>query len=213
MCINKIRVNPCQSTLFTSQCGRKQEVGSVFSDNVVSDGAETGPPAQLPNGLEELGVQRQGKAIVLLSLQGQAVHLPAAKLPAMSHKQKLNGGKGQTTYECCMQAHLFYAQVGRKLHVNSYTVSDQSLSEVTAIWKLLWDTSIGNTIQRLNPLSWTEHLFWVLEKKEKGALCCDFKVDRTQLAPHEEAHTQICSLPGIKYDVSTTSKWISCATP
>lgn len=80
-------------------------MGSVFSDNVVSDGDETGPPAQLPNGLEELGVQRQGKAIVLLPLQGQAVHLPAAKLPAMSHKHTLNGGKGHTTHECCMQAH------------------------------------------------------------------------------------------------------------
>lgn len=66
----------------TSQCGREQEVGPVFPDDVVSDGAETGPPAQLPNGLQELGVQRQGEAIVLLSLQGEAVHLPAAKLPA-----------------------------------------------------------------------------------------------------------------------------------
>lgn len=54
----------------------------VFPDDVVSDGAETGPPAQLPDGLQELGVQRQGEAIVLLSLQGEAVHLPAAKLPA-----------------------------------------------------------------------------------------------------------------------------------
>lgn len=61
-------------------------MGSVFPNNVVSDGVETGPPAQLPNGLEELRVQRQGKAIVLLSLQGQAIHLPAAKLPAKSHK-------------------------------------------------------------------------------------------------------------------------------
>lgn len=72
--------------LFTSQCSRKQEVGPVFPNNVVSNGTETGPPAQLPNGLEELRVQWQGKAIVLLSLQGQAVHLPAAKLPAMLHK-------------------------------------------------------------------------------------------------------------------------------
>lgn len=72
-----------QITVFTSQCGREQEVCSVFPDDVVSDGAETGPPAQLPNGLQELGVQRQGEAIVLLSLQGQAVHLPAAELPAM----------------------------------------------------------------------------------------------------------------------------------
>lgn len=39
------------STLFTSQCGREQEMGPVFPDNVVSDGAEAGPPAQLPNGL------------------------------------------------------------------------------------------------------------------------------------------------------------------
>lgn len=69
-------------------------MGPVFSDNVVSDGAETGPPAQLPNGLEELGVQRQGKAIVLPSLQGQAVHLPAAKLPAMSQKHMLSVSKG-----------------------------------------------------------------------------------------------------------------------
>lgn len=66
----------------TSQRGREQEVRSVFPDDVVRDGAETGPPAQLPNGLQEVGVQRQGEAIVLLSLQGQAVHLPAAKLPA-----------------------------------------------------------------------------------------------------------------------------------
>lgn len=58
-------------------------MSSVFSDNVVSDGTETWPPAQLPNGLQELRVQRQRKAMVLLSLQGQAVHLPAAELPAM----------------------------------------------------------------------------------------------------------------------------------
>lgn len=69
-------------------------MGSIFPDNVVSDGAKTGPPAQLPNGLEELWVQRQGKAIVLLSLQGQAVHLPSAKLPAMSHKHMLSVSKG-----------------------------------------------------------------------------------------------------------------------
>lgn len=68
--------------VLTSQCGREQEVRPVFPDDVVSDGAETGPPAQLPNGLQELGVQRQGEAIVLLSLQGEAVHLPAAELPA-----------------------------------------------------------------------------------------------------------------------------------
>lgn len=80
-------------------------MGSVFPDNVVSNGVETRPPAQLPNGLEEIGVQRQRKAIVLLSLQGQAVHLPAAKLPAMSHKNMLNVRKGQTTHECHMQAH------------------------------------------------------------------------------------------------------------
>ncbi len=80
-------------------------MGSVFSNNVVCDGAETGPPAQLPNGLEELGIQWQGKAIVLLSLQGQAVHLPAAKLPAMSHKHMLSVSKGHTTHGCCMQAH------------------------------------------------------------------------------------------------------------
>lgn len=67
-------------------------MGSIFPDDVVRDGAETGPPAQLPDGLEELGVQRQGKAIVLLSLQDQAVHLPAAKLPATS--QKLSVSKG-----------------------------------------------------------------------------------------------------------------------
>lgn len=77
------------TTLFTSQCGREQEMSPVFPDNVVSDGAQTGPPAQLPNGLQELWVQRQGKAIVLLSLQGQAVHLPAAKLPETPHKQTL----------------------------------------------------------------------------------------------------------------------------
>lgn len=69
-------------------------MGSVFPDDVVSDGAETGPPAQLPNGVQELWVQRQGKAIVLLSLQGQAVHLPSAKLPAMYvtqiHAQRKN---------------------------------------------------------------------------------------------------------------------------
>lgn len=76
-----------------------------------------------------------------------------------------------------------FIQVERKLYVNSHTVSDQSLSEVKGIWKLLWDISTWNTIQRLNPISWTEHLFSVLEKKEKAALCCDFKVDRTQLAP------------------------------
>lgn len=82
-------------------------MGSILSDNVVSDGAEAGPPAQLPNGLEELGVQRQRKAIVLLSLQGQAVHLPAAKLPAMSQKKRtLSGSKGHTTHECYMQGHL-----------------------------------------------------------------------------------------------------------
>lgn len=80
-------------------------MGSVFSDNVVSDGAETRPPAQLPNGLEEVGVQRQGKAIVLLSLQGQAVHLPAAKLPAMSHKHMLSVSKRHTTHECSMLTH------------------------------------------------------------------------------------------------------------
>ncbi len=80
-------------------------MGSVFSDNVVSDGDQTGPPAQLPNGLEELGVQRQGKAIVLLPLQGQAVHLPAAELPAMSHKHGLYRSKGHIKHECCMQAH------------------------------------------------------------------------------------------------------------
>lgn len=60
---------------------------SIFPDDVVSDGAETGPPAQLPNDLQELRVQWQRKAIVLLSLQGQAVHLPAAKLPAMYFTQ------------------------------------------------------------------------------------------------------------------------------
>lgn len=70
-------------TLCTSKCSREQEMSSVFSDNVVSDGTETWPPAQLPNGLQELRVQRQRKAMVLLSLQGQAVHLPAAELPAM----------------------------------------------------------------------------------------------------------------------------------
>lgn len=86
------------SALFTSQSCREQEVSSVFSDNVVSDGAKTGPPAQLPNGLEELRVQRQGKAIVLLSLQGQAVHLPASKLPAMSNKHKLKRSKGHTAH-------------------------------------------------------------------------------------------------------------------
>lgn len=68
---------------FTSQCSGEQEVGAIFSDDVVSDGTETGSPAQLPNGLQELWVQRQGKAIVLWSLQGQTVHLPSAKLPAM----------------------------------------------------------------------------------------------------------------------------------
>lgn len=61
-------------------------MGAVFPDNVVSDGTETRPPSQLPNSLEKLGIQWQSKAIVLLSLKGQAVHLPAAKLPAMSQK-------------------------------------------------------------------------------------------------------------------------------
>lgn len=79
-------------------------MGPVFPDNVVCDGADTGPPAQLPNGLEELRVQRQGKAIVLLSLQGQAVHLPAAKLPAMSHKHMLAVNKGKQQHECGIQA-------------------------------------------------------------------------------------------------------------
>lgn len=69
-------------------------MGPVFPNNVVGNGGETGPPAQLPNGLEKLRVQRQGIAIVLLSLQGQAVHLPAAKLPAKSHNHKLSGEKG-----------------------------------------------------------------------------------------------------------------------
>lgn len=68
-------------------------MGPVFPDNVVSDGAETGPPAQLPNGLEELWVQRQGKAIVLLPLQGQAVHLPAAKLPGTHTNTRPQGIK------------------------------------------------------------------------------------------------------------------------
>lgn len=68
-------------------------MGSVFPYNVVSDGAKTGPPAQLPNGLEEVWVQRQGKAIVLLSLQGQAVHLPTAKLPAIQQKTHAPFGK------------------------------------------------------------------------------------------------------------------------
>lgn len=72
-------------------------MGSILSDNVVSDGAEAGPPAQLPNGLEELGVQRQRKAIVLLSLQGQAVHLPAAKLPAMSQKKTARSVEAKDT--------------------------------------------------------------------------------------------------------------------
>lgn len=79
----------------TSQCGREQEVRPVFPDDVVSDGAETGPPAQLPNGLQELGVQRQGEAIVLLSLQGEAVHLPAAKLPATQATRTRTSVAGQ----------------------------------------------------------------------------------------------------------------------
>lgn len=133
-------------------------------------------------------------------------------LQCHTNRNSMEAKDKQHMNAACMHTHLFYTQFGRKLHVNSHTVSDQSLSKGTAIWKLLWDTSVGNTSQRLNPLSWTEHLFWVLEKIEKAALCCDFKVDTTQLAPHEEAHIQICSLPGIKYDVSTTSKWISCAT-
>lgn len=29
----------------------------VFPDDVVGDGGETGPPAQLPDGVEEVGVQ------------------------------------------------------------------------------------------------------------------------------------------------------------
>lgn len=101
--VSKIKLNHRPSALFTSQSRREQEVGSVFPDNVVCDGAKTGPPAQLPNGLQELGVQRQGKAIVLLSLQGQAVHLPTAKLPAMSHKHKLRVSKVCTAHECSMQ--------------------------------------------------------------------------------------------------------------
>lgn len=62
-------------------------MGSIFPDNVVNDGTLTGPSAQLPNSLEELGVQRYGKAIVFLSLQGQTVHLPTSKLPAAKHKK------------------------------------------------------------------------------------------------------------------------------
>lgn len=72
-------------------------MGSVFPDEVVSDGPETGPPAQLPNGLQELWVQRQRKAIVFLSLQGQAVHLPTAKFPAISHKRMLCVSEGYIT--------------------------------------------------------------------------------------------------------------------
>lgn len=86
-------------------------MGPVFPDNVVCDGAKTGPPAQLPNGLEELGIQRQGKAIVLLSLQGQAVHLPSAKLPAISHKHMLAVSKGKQQHECCIQAPLKTVQL------------------------------------------------------------------------------------------------------
>lgn len=55
-------------------------------------------------------------------------------------------------------------------------------------------------MQRLNRLSRSKQLFSVLEKKENRGNCCDFKVDKTQLAPHEEVHAQICSLPGIKYE-------------
>lgn len=81
--------------VLTSQCGREQEVRPVFPDDVVSDGAETGTPAQLPNGLQELGVQRQGEAIVLLSLQGEAVHLPAAELPATQATRTRTSAGGQ----------------------------------------------------------------------------------------------------------------------
>lgn len=81
-------------------------MGSVFPDNVVSDGAETGPSAQLPNGLEELGVQWQGKAIVLLSLQGQAVHLPAAKFPAISQKYMLRMSTQNMKAACRRRNHI-----------------------------------------------------------------------------------------------------------
>lgn len=116
-------------------------MGSVFPDNVVSDGAKTGPPAQMPNGLEELRVQRQGKAIVFLSLQGQTVHLPAAKLPAMSHKHMLNVSKGHTTHECCMQAHM-RKDTGPthylKLHTMEVETSESfhHCQNVTRIWEL-----------------------------------------------------------------------------
>lgn len=165
MCTNKIRVNPCQSALFTSQCGREQEVGSVFSDNVVSDGAETGPPAQLPNGLEELGVQRQGKAIVLLSLQGQAVHLPAAKLPAMSHKQKLSGGKQHMNAACrhvCF--YTSWTKAIRKLTHCKWSVIVRSERDLKAVmghfhWK-------HNPKTKSNKLDWT--LVFSSWKERKG---------------------------------------------
>lgn len=73
-------------------------MGSVFPDDAVGDGVETWPPAQLPDGLEEVGVQRQGKAIVLLSLQGQAVHLPAAELPETSQNTETHTQLEQATH-------------------------------------------------------------------------------------------------------------------
>lgn len=69
----------------TSQCGRQQKVCAILPDDVLSDGSGGRPSAQVPDGLHELGVERQGHAIVLLSLQRQAAHFPAAKLSAKSH--------------------------------------------------------------------------------------------------------------------------------
>ena len=70
-------------------------MGAVLPDDVFSDGTDSRPAAQVPDGLHELGVERQGHAIVVLSLQHQAAHFPAAKLSVKSH-----GKDGQTRQNC-----------------------------------------------------------------------------------------------------------------
>lgn len=69
----------------TSQCCGQQKVCAILPDDVLSDGGSGRASAQVPDGLHELGVERQGHAIVLLPLQRQAAHFPAAKLSAKSH--------------------------------------------------------------------------------------------------------------------------------
>lgn len=73
-------------------------MGSVFPNNVVGDGAEAGTPSQMPNGLEELGVQRKGRAIVHLPFQNEAVHLPSSELPEKTKEKERT--QIRQTYAC-----------------------------------------------------------------------------------------------------------------